>query len=745
MELYMIECLASLSDICKKSFFALLLIVLFCCPVFAEEAEQPADANRPAALTERQLKLIESMGVEYSEGESFEEIMSRAREQYKQEKEERGADSTSLMEERLQITPEMIKKQEEAAKKAREEYEARRERLLRANQDKISPEAMKVLDPKGEIQKSENEEPRQDPELTVDTAQAAQVPKVEEPRSVEQTDEQGATGYSAADKISDENKELELTITLPEKVEITSLIELVGKQLGLNYIYDPAEVKGEVMLKVHNGKIKVKDTYALLESVLKFRGFVMTRRGDLVTIVPAAKATEIDPVLVDDSGEVKPGDVIVTSIFKLENITTDIAQNLLTSMNLSSNIIALPETRSIIVTGYAYRMKRIEQMLALVDVPGERRDFSYRRLEYTLASSVVDKIQALAENLGTVDVTIATGANQGNQQQRPQPVRRDSRGRIIPQPAQPQQPQGPSTDVIQSETAKYGVYLDVDDRTNRILMVGTEDDIREVNRLIDTFDVPKQDLRRIVKYKIEYADASDILTALEDLKIISTGVNSSSSRTPTNRPTPQQQGGAPQQSVATDQSGNVLLDEPQVVMIEPSNSLLVNATDEQHEKIKSIIGFIDQQPEEDQAPVKVYPLENQSVEDIRETLESVVEKVAKEKAEAEQGAAGGMGASATGKIQKTSIGKNIPNVVITGDEGTNSIVVFASRKDQEWIAELIKSLDKKRPQVLIDVTLVEITQDDKFTYDLNAVTNTVGAVEVLMVSIRMRIYKPCSI
>ncbi len=89
--------------------------------------------------------------------------------------------------------------------------------------------------------------------------------------------------------IPEGEKELELTITLPEKVEITQLLELVGKQLGLNYMYDPTQVRGDVQLKIHDGKIKVKDTYALLESVMRFKGFVMTRRGNLVTPVRSSR------------------------------------------------------------------------------------------------------------------------------------------------------------------------------------------------------------------------------------------------------------------------------------------------------------------------------------------------------------------------------------------------------------------------------------------------------------------------
>ncbi len=736
----MIECLTVMSDICKKSLISIALAaVLLCFPVAAEE--QAADANMvddpvviteeqmaeeestvAGQLTERQKNLLETLGAEYQEGETFEEIMDRVQQQRmeaNQGTDEQPTPTLTPYDDRM--TPEMIQARDEAARKSREEYEARKAAIMeRSKSTPVAPPMPRVVSPQVPAP-GEPEKP------------VTQIPVDAAPISADSSDVPAHRG------ITDANRELELTITLPEKVEITALIELVGKQLGLNYIYDSAEVKGDVMLKVHSGRIKVKDTYALLESVLRFRGLVMTRRGNLVTIVPAARATEIDPMLIERGEEARPGDVIVTSIFLLNNISTDVAQNLLTSMNLSSNIVSLPETKSIIVTGYAYRMERIERMLAIVDVPGEKREFAFRRLEYTIASSVVGKIQALAENLGTVSVTIASTTS-GQLPARPAPtaIRRDAQGRIIPQPAQPQQPGQPAaatTDVISSDSAKYGIYLDVDDRTNRILMVGTSKDIEEVTKLIELFDVPKQDVREIKQYKMDHADAAEIINTLSELGIIqntsSQGYGGASysrnqmtaqQRQPGAQPVP---GGIQQTTGSDDFSG--IDDAPQVVLVASSNSLLVNATQEQHEKIVSIIAFIDHQPEEDQSPVKVYPLENQSVEDIQDTLTDVVEKVAKEKAAIEQGAGGAAG-DTTGKIQKTSIGKNIPDVVITGDLGTNSIVVFASRKDQEWIAELIKNLDKKRPQVLIDVTLVEITENDRFEYDLKyAIAKSLGS------------------
>jgi len=67
-----------------------------------------------------------------------------------------------------------------------------------------------------------------------------------------------------------------LEVDLPEKLDIIVLLNLVGKYLNLDYMYDEKRVLGDVSLKFQ-GPIKVKDLYPLLESVLKFKGFVMTR------------------------------------------------------------------------------------------------------------------------------------------------------------------------------------------------------------------------------------------------------------------------------------------------------------------------------------------------------------------------------------------------------------------------------------------------------------------------------------
>ena len=465
-----------------------------------------------------------------------------------------------------------------------------------------------------------------------------------------------------------------VNIDLPEKLEIVQLIDIVGKLLNLDYLYDETKVKGTVTVKIQ-GRMKVKDLYELLENVLKFKSLVMSRSGNLVTIVPTAEALNTDPVFSDVG--MRPGDVIVTRVFTLDYITTAAARKVLTEMKLGANINEIPESGMLIITEFAFRMSRIEKFLELVDVPGEERIFRLRELKYTLVTSLVPKLQEMAGKLGSISVTVASA---------PAPTKPAARARAR-RPATPAKPARTATTTQKSE-----VYIDYDERTNRVLIIGRESEIATVEELIDALDVPQQDLRMIHEYKIKYVGIEEVVDALEELGIIGSGKKT---------------GGPPAKKGAAAAASALLrdVDEPQVVQMESANSLLVNATPEQHIQIAQIISYVDREPEKTSIPYRIYRLEYQEPADLADTLNNIVDKTIKDE---------------TGKIQKKITREE--DIAIIPDEKAFSIIVYASKRNQDWIGELIKMLDKRRPQVLIDVTLVEISKNDTFQYDLDLVS-----------------------
>ena len=142
-----------------------------------------------------------------------------------------------------------------------------------------------------------------------------------------------------------------------------------------------------------------------------------------------------------------------------------------------------------------------------------------------------------------------------------------------------------------------------------------------------------------------------------------------------------------------------------MVVIEATNLLLVNATTEQHTLIENILGYVDSTTQDDAMPYVIYPLENQEPDELAGVLEKLIQETIKDQ---------------EGKVEQV-VKKTDEEIVIVPDPKSFSIIVYASKKNQEWIDKLIKTLDKPRPQVLIDVTLVEVSKSEKFEYDLNLI------------------------
>ncbi|MBN2139306.1 MAG: hypothetical protein JW720_16000 [Sedimentisphaerales bacterium] len=515
-----------------------------------------------------------------------------------------------------------------------------------------------------------------------------------------------------------------LRVTLPEKLDIVRLLQLAGEYLDLNFLYDPVKIKGEVTILWtgdRKGSIQIDELYPLLESVLQFQGFAMTRNDAAGIVTVTLVADAIDPAIIEteDDQITEPGHVIVTRIFKLEYIDAASAQNLLAGMKLGTNVSPVGDAKMLFVTGYAYRMPRVERLLKMIDKPGKPKKIRFRACQYTMATALAPKIKTLAEQLGTVSISVgqmSSGAGSASPSSRqPGETTAAYTARLAKERAARS---APTASRSSGASAESGVYLDADERTNRILMIGFDEELDNVEELIDALDVAQTDLRTLKLYRIEHVDAEQVRSKLQELGIVSGGGRSSSSQS--SRITGTQRVGAatkaaaapaapaaatPASALSTGGASPALVEEPLVIIIEATNSLLINATAEQHTQIALILKYVDAQTETGTIPYVIYPLENQKPEDLATILEKLIQETVKDK---------------EGKIEQV-IKKTEEEIVIVPDENTFSIIVYASKKNQEWISNLIKTLDKRRPQVLIDVTLVEVTKNDRFEYDLNVI------------------------
>jgi general secretion pathway protein D len=475
-----------------------------------------------------------------------------------------------------------------------------------------------------------------------------------------------------------------LQLDLPPRLDMVQLLDLVGEYLELDCLYDPEKIKGQVVtLRLHGklrGQMRVKDLYLLLESVLKFKGFVMTRgAGNLVTIVPATDALRAGPDLIDGrTRNLEAGDVVVTSFFDLQHVDAAKAAALLQNMQLSLSVTPVEGMPTLLVTCYAHQIDHIERLLSVIDRPGRAREFRFRQLRYTTAKSLSERIRVLTAEFKNVAVTFTPPAGSAGAPVRPS--------------ATPARTFAPRAGSVSSGPAE-SVFLDADERTNRILMIGYREQLAVIDELIDSLDVAQQDLRVLKIYDMQHVEAGEVKKKLQELEIIGSGSGRGTV--------------AAGKITGVETGGGSPTEEPLVVVLEATNSLVVNASPEQHARIEAMLPTLDAEVRTEAIPYEIYFLENQSPENLAQVLEDIISETVQDK---------------EGKIQRTLRNKE-DQIIIVPDKETFALIVYASRKNQEWIGKLISTLDRRRPQVLIDVTLVEIRKSDDFNYDLNLITS----------------------
>ncbi|MHC5173273.1 MAG: hypothetical protein ACYSPJ_05875, partial [Planctomycetota bacterium] len=164
------------------------------------------------------------------------------------------------------------------------------------------------------------------------------------------------------------------------------------------------------------------------------------------------------------------------------------------------------------------------------------------------------------------------------------------------------------------------VYIDTDDRTNRILMAGKADQIELINELIDALDVPQYDLKVVREYIIQNVEAGDVIDVLNELALATVSASASKAEsTPAASRTTSTRTRTPTPPKPTTSQSTADGEQPYISVRPATNSLLVNATVEQHKAIELVIAHVDV-VQKDQRTIRQYEIQYVDTQEIMDTL-----------------------------------------------------------------------------------------------------------------------------
>lgn len=174
--------------------------------------------------------------------------------------------------------------------------------------------------------------------------------------------------------------------------DIESVVKAIGHYTGTTFVIDP-RVKGQLTL-VSEKPLNKEQAFKLLTSNLRMQGFAVVTSDGFSKVVPEADAKlQGGPT---QSKSVK-GDQIVTQVFR---INYEAANNIVTALRplISPNnvINVTPGNNSIVITDYADNMRRMAEVIALLDVPANP-DLLVIPIKHAIAGDIATMATRLTE------------------------------------------------------------------------------------------------------------------------------------------------------------------------------------------------------------------------------------------------------------------------------------------------------------------------------------------------------------
>jgi general secretion pathway protein D len=149
---------------------------------------------------------------------------------------------------------------------------------------------------------------------------------------------------------------------------LTEVLDMLARQLKLNYILDP-RVKGGVILNTY-GDIKNIDPRSLLETILRINGYGMVKQGDLYRIVPLNEISHqpMTPQRLTDSKDIPEDDQTMLNLVFLKYVTADELAKVLTPFQgENASMYTYPPANLMFILDSRRNMRRLMDLVALFD------------------------------------------------------------------------------------------------------------------------------------------------------------------------------------------------------------------------------------------------------------------------------------------------------------------------------------------------------------------------------------------
>ena len=260
---------------------------------------------------------------------------------------------------------------------------------------------------------------------------------------------------------------------------------------------------------------------------------------------------------------------------------------------------------------------------------------------------------------------------------------------------------------------KVGFVVPVEE-SNSLLVTNFAPTVWMIYQIIQKMDVEMAENQlQFEKLSLEYHLAEDLAEIVQELIDVRAEIRSSGGRSTSSS----------SRSRTTTTAGRTAPPAPKIRADPRTNSLLVYAVDEYMDEIKMLVASLDTEVTEPSSNIHFYELKNTNAVDVQQVLTELVNQ-GNNRGTRATGAGGTRSTNRSSTRTNTSSrGGNTSSrgafgstdedfINIVADANTNSLLVNATRTQYQEIEQIIKKLDRRRPQVLVQAAIVELSDTD---------------------------------
>ena len=299
-------------------------------------------------------------------------------------------------------------------------------------------------------------------------------------------------------------------------LEMAKFIRFMSELLGENILVDPA-VGGKVSV-VSPKPITIKESRQVMLSVLEMNNLAIQDMGGYSKVVPLSAGPSSSNMIVKGDMSIQPGEAVTVQMVPLKYVKAGYVVAPVKSAMPNLNITPLGNGASVLLVGKATDLSRAVGVIRALDAPDSIRTIKIFQLSYADAKTVENHFNALGKDMSSKLV---------------------------------------------------GLTALGDERTRKLILIGSSQNLREAARLLKGLDVPSR-TENFHVYKLQNADAKTVAEQLSQILSVAAKLS----------PDPK---GAMPSTVVPDL---------------PTNSLVFTASQEQFNSLKEILQQLDTQPKQ---------------------------------------------------------------------------------------------------------------------------------------------------